>query len=116
MPQFQPDQVTFGDMPGYGAWDLGHGREHIQFVQKLSAQSPPVLLSDFDLLSLLTSGQSRRSQVDSHQQAHALLNGFLGLTSIDFSQVNLDDQNDFLNWMGYHSQTHAQIRAALGLT
>lgn len=116
MPQFQPDQVTFADMPGYGAWDCGHGREHIQFVQALAARSPPVLFADYDFLSLLTSGQSRRSQLESHQEAHALLNQILGLpTSIDFSQVNLDDQNDFYNWTGYHASAHAQIRQALGL-
>jgi hypothetical protein len=116
MPQFSPDQVTFQDMPGYGAWDVGHGREHIQFVQKLAAQTPPVLLPDFDLLSLLTAGQSRRSQVESHMQAHALLRQVTNVQGVDLSQFNLDDQNDFLNFLGYHASEHQQIRQALGLT
>lgn len=116
MPQFQPDQCTFGDLSGYGAWDIGHGREHGQFVQALAGLTPPVLLADYDLLSLLTAGQARRSMVQSHAQAHDLLRSALGITGIDLSQVNLDDQGDFYNWTGYHATEHAQIRQALGLT
>jgi hypothetical protein len=115
MPQFQPDTVTFKDGAGYGAWDIGHGREHIQFVQVLAQQVPAILIPDFDLLALLTAGQSRKSMVESHNDAHVLINQALGITSIDFTQVNLDDENDFSNWLGYHSSTHAQIRQILGL-
>lgn len=116
MPQFQPDQVTFSDLPGYGAFDIGHGREHIQFVQAFAAQTPPILIPDHDLLSLLTAGQSRRSIVQSHAEVHNLLSQALGITAIDFSSVDLDDQSDFYNWTGYHASTHAQIRQILGLT
>lgn len=116
MPQFQPDQVTFKDIPGYGAWDIAHAREHIQFVQILATQTPPVSMPDFDFLALLTAGQSRQSIVETHAQAHVLLNQLFGLTSIDYSIVNLDDENDFYNWTGYHATTHAQIRSILGIT
>jgi hypothetical protein len=115
MPQFTPDQVTFGDVPGYGAWDIGHAREHIQFVQVLAAKVPPVLIPDFDLLNLLTAGSSRQAQMQSHQNAHALLAQVTGATAVDFAQFNLDDQGDFYSFAGYHATTHAQIRAALGI-
>jgi hypothetical protein len=115
MPQFQPDQCTFGDLTGYGAWDIGHGREHLQFVQALAAQVPPILIPNFDLLALLTAGQSRQSQVQSHAQSHALLRAALGITGTDLSTVNLDDQSDFYNFLGYHRDEHAVIRQALGL-
>jgi hypothetical protein len=116
MPQFQPDQVTFKDLAGYGAWDIGHGREHLQFLQVLAAQTPPIVLPDFDLLSFLTSGSSQRSMIQSHAQAHVLLDAALGITTIDLSEVNLDDENDFYNFMGYHATVHAVERQALGIT
>ncbi len=116
MPQFQPDQVTFGDLAGYGAWDIGHGREHLQFVQALSTQVPPVLLPNFDLLTFLTAGQARSSMVQSHAQAHVLLRAALGITGNDLSVVNLDDQGEFYDWTGFHATEHAIIRQSLGLT
>ena len=61
MPQFAPDQVTFQDGPGMGAWDDSHYREHLQFVQVLAGKTPPVLLPDYDFIQMLTAGSSRNS-------------------------------------------------------
>lgn len=115
MPQFQPDQVNFGDLPGYGAWDIGHGREHIQFVQALAAHNPPILIPDRDLLSFLTAGHARKSQVEAHGSIHLLLRQATGVQGFDLSAVNLDEQADLDNWLGTHAQEHAQIRQALGM-
>lgn len=115
MPQFQPDQVTFKDIPGYGYWDDSHHREHLQFVQVLAQQTPPIDFPDYDFLQMLTAGASRRSVVDSHATAHNLLSQIVGVTAVDFSAFNLDDGQDFYNFLGYHSTTHAQIRQALGI-
>ncbi|HEX8838362.1 MAG TPA: hypothetical protein VF748_15570 [Candidatus Acidoferrum sp.] len=114
MPQFAPDQCSFGDIAGYGAWDISHGREHIQFIQVLAANG--VNLPDPDLLMLLTAGQARQSQVLSHYTQHKLLRQATGVQGVDLSQVNLDDPNDFYNWLGYHATEHAQLRSLLGLT
>jgi hypothetical protein len=116
MPQFQPDQVTFNDLPGYGAYDIGHGREHLQFVQVLAQKVPPVNIPAFDLLSFLTAGQARNSILQSHAASHVMLRAALGITGIDLSAVNLDAQDDFYNWLGYHASEHALIRQALGMT
>lgn len=114
MPQFQPDQVTFKDIPGYGAWDIGHMREHLQFVQVLAANH--ISVPDFDFLSFLTAGSARGSIVQSHAQAHVLLRAALGITGVDLSAVNLDDSDDFYSWLGYHASDHALIRQQLGIT
>lgn len=116
MPQFQPDQVAFGDIPGYGAWDIGHAREHIQFVQALAAQSPPFNMPDYNLLIFLSAGGARSSIVQSHSDAHNILHAQLGITATDLSQVNLDDPNSFYDWTGQHATYHAQIRQILNLT
>ena len=115
MPQFAPDQVTFGDYAGLGAWDDNHHREHQQFVTVLAGRTPDVLIPNFDLLQMLTAGQARGSIAQSHQKAHELLGAALGITQTDFSGFNLDDENDFYSFLGYHSESHRQIRAALGI-
>jgi hypothetical protein len=115
MPQFAPDQVTFGDTAGYGAWDIGHMREHLQFVQVLSQKVPAVLIPDFDFLSFLTAGQSRGSIRQTHGHAHDMLNNALGITQVDLADFNPDDQGDFYSWLGYHATNHQQIRQSLGL-
>ena len=116
MPQFQPDQVSFGDLAGYGNWDVSHGREHIQFVQALAARVPPVLIPDFDVLTFLTAGGARRSMMQSHAQSHALIRAALGITGSDLSASNLDDEGSFYDWTGVHSTEHALIRQVLGIT
>jgi hypothetical protein len=115
MPQFSPDQCDFGDIVGYGAYDIGHMREHLQFVQVLAMQSPAVLVPDFDFLQFLTAGSARNSIMQTHYQAHLQLRGALGITGVDLSAFNLDSQDDFLNWIGYHSSDHAAIRQQLGI-
>ena len=115
MPQFSPDIVTFHDVAGYGAWDIGHAREHLQFVQVLAQQTPAVSIPDFDFLTFLTAGPAANSILQTHQQAHALLNSILGITSIDLSEVDLTKENDFDNWIGYHQSAHQAIRQQLGI-
>ncbi len=115
MPQFSPDQVTFNDVVGYGWWDVGHARGHTQYVQVLAQQTPAVLIADFNLLNLLTAGNARKSQMESHMQAHNLLRQITGVSGVDYSQFNLDDENDFYNFMGYHATEEATIRQALGI-
>ena len=116
MPQFQPDIATFGDIAGYGAFDIGHAREHMQFVVTLQQQTPTVLIPDFDFMQFLTAGQARKSIVQSHVQSHQLLRAALGITGSDLSTVNLDDQGSFNDWLGYHATEHAVIRQTLGIT
>jgi hypothetical protein len=115
MPNFQPDICTFGDMTGYGAFDVGHAREHLQFIQIASSLTPPVLLPNANLLNLLTSGNARKAQLEAHNDAHTLLSQMAGITNIDFSQVDLDKQDDFYSWIGYHQTTHQQLRQFFGI-
>lgn len=115
MPQFSPDQVSFGDLAGYGSWETGHYREHLQFVQVLAGMTPAVLIPDRDLFPFLTAGQARKSQIESHAAIHALLRAVTGVQGTDLSAVDLDDGTDFNNWLGYHSSEHSQIRQALGI-
>jgi hypothetical protein len=115
MPQFAPDQVNFGDLPGYGAFDIGHHREHLQFVQTLAMLPSPIVLPDFDFLQFLTAGGSRQSQLVTHYQAHLLLRQATNVQGVDLTQFNLDDSDDFYSWTSYHAQEHAIMRQQLGI-
>lgn len=114
MPQFQPDQVAFQDLPGYGAWDIAHAREHMQFVQILQASGIPI--PDYDFLQFLTADWARSSILQSHAQSHVTLRNAVGITGVDLSVLNFDSQDDFYAWTGYHAQDHALIRQQLGIT
>lgn len=116
MPNFQPDTCTFRDTIGYGAFDIGHAREHLQFVQLAAGFSPAVVLPEPDLLNFLTSGTTQRAQLEAHQEIHALLSNLTGITSVDFSQFDLSKQDDFYNFLGYHQTTHQQLRQFFRVT
>jgi len=116
MPNFSPDQVDFGDLPGYGAFDIGHHREHLQFVQTLAMLPSPILIPDFDFMQFLTAGQVRRSQIVTHYQAHLLLRQALNVQGVDLTQFNLDGSDDFYSFTGYHASEHSLIRQTLGIT
>lgn len=117
MPNFSPDQVSFGDLAGYGAFDIGHAREHLQLVDlAATALNPAVVLPNYDFLNFLTAGGARKAQLQAHWTAHELLNQIVGVTSIDYSEVDLDNPDDFYSWLGYHSTTHAQYRQFFGIT
>lgn len=115
MPQFSPDQVTFNDGPGLGMWDDSHYREHQQFVQVLAEQTPAILIPNYDFLQMLTSGNARRSIVETHNQAHTLLRQITGVAGVDYSEFDLNNESDFYNFTGYHATEHAAIRQALGI-
>lgn len=115
MPQFAPDQVTFGDIPGLGMWDDNHHREHQQFVQVLATQTPAILIPNFDFLQMLTAGGAERSIVESHSQAHDLLRQVTGVAGTDYSQYDLKNETDFYNFTQYHASEHAAIRQVLGI-
>jgi hypothetical protein len=115
MPQFAPDQCTFNDIPGYGYWDIAHYREHVQFVQVLATQTPPISLFDYDFMRMLTAGGDRRSILESHNVAHSLLLQICGFTGTDYSAYDLSKSDDFYSFVGYHATDHAQIRNFLGI-
>jgi hypothetical protein len=83
-------------------------------------KTPPILIPDYNLLEfLMMPGQARKSQIESHVEAHRRLREALGITGGDpavvNNPVNLDDEGSFYNWLGLHRDEHALIRQALGL-
>jgi hypothetical protein len=108
MAQFAPDLVEFGDFPGYGEWSIGHAREHIQFMRIIGG------IPDYPLLSFLT--EPSQDSIGQHSTAHDLLRSATGVGGIDLGGLDLKEGQGFQDWLNFHRQEHAQIRAVLGLT
>src|SRR5215470_3062127 len=116
MPNFVPDQTQFGDLAGYGNWDDGHAREHLQFVSMFAGQTPSITIDGYNLLSMLaTTGQTRSAQLNAHQKVHQMLRAQAGITGIDLAAVDLDNEGLFYDWLHLHATEHAQIRQFLGI-
>lgn len=54
--------------------------------------------------------------LQTHQFIHDALDQALNVTGVDFSQVNLKDENEFFVWLDDHRFTHATYRQILGIT
>lgn len=116
MPQFSlPSNVTWKDQIGYGYWDDNHHRQHQQYVQMLSEQTPAILIPNYDFLQMLNGANARKSIVETHQQAHTALRQALNVQGVDLTEFDLDNQYDFNNFLGYHDADHAAFNAALGI-
>lgn len=113
MPQFYPTDVTFKDVPGYGNWDDSHYRGHLQYVQLLAAQTPPISIPDYNFLEMLTSG--RKDGYDAHYEAHLLLRSILNVNGTDLTQFDLSKEQDFYSFLAYHDADHAAFNLALGV-
>jgi hypothetical protein len=115
MTEFRPDFVSFGDVAGYGAWDDGHAREHLTFVQTFAQQSPAILIPAYDFLTFLTAGQGQQQLLESHFAVHQMLRNATGVNGVDLTQVRLDNADDLMGWLSYHRDEHAAIRQVLGM-
>lgn len=117
MPNFSPDQCSFGDLPGLGYWDDGHHREHAQFSAVLAAAASPVQMPTYDFLQFLSAdGAVRASQLTNHAQVHELLRATLNVPGVDLEHFDLANEQDFYSFLGYHATEHALMRQALGVS
>lgn len=117
MPQFAPDLVAFGDIAGYGQLDVGHGREHTQFVALLAAQSPTIEIPDHEFINFFTLPAGPAQQLaEIHHSIHQLLRSATGVAGVDLTAFGPHNRQDFDQLLNYHRQEHAQIRAVLGIT
>jgi hypothetical protein len=113
--EFAINVFAFGDAAGNGEWLIGHYRNHLQYNAKLAARTPPVLLPEFPILAVEGGKIGRRSWLDSHQSWHELLRPLAGATGVDLSTVDLDNENEFTQWMGAHAAEHAFLDQAFGV-
>ncbi len=113
---FFNDQVQQGDPEGFGVWLTEHFYEHDRFWHILASQTPPVIIPDWPILDWADDDFHRRQWLDAHGRVHDALREQAGITGIDLSQADFDDEAEFYGWMDMHANEHAQLRQIFGAT
>jgi hypothetical protein len=114
--EFDPDIYEFGDRAGQGRWEIGHYRQHLRYLALLASLSPPIILADQPIITMGTTDLEHRIWLQSHQLMHGLLRPYANVTGIDLSLVDLTNEEQFYVWLDVHSDEHALIDQAFGLT
>jgi hypothetical protein len=104
--EFALNTFEFGDVAGNGAWLIGHFRNHLQYNAVLAARTPPVLLPEFPIMAVEAGKIGRTSWLNSHQNWHELLRPLANTTGIDLSEVNMDNESEFYQWIDAHNAEH----------
>ena len=115
MINFQPDICLPSDPAGFGHWLVGHALEHDVINQKLLQINRPVSVPSFNLLFWDDKPSIVQSWLQAHETAHQIIDGALNITSVDFSQVDLTDNDQWFEWMEDHANEHSIIRQILGI-
>jgi hypothetical protein len=113
--EFSPNLFAFGDIAGNGAWLDGHYRQHLRYNAVLAARTPPVIISVYPIMIVQAGELGRKDWLNSHENWHELIRPYANVTSIDLSEVNLDDPNQFYQWMDLHNQEHGFLDTAFGV-
>lgn len=117
MTQFLANIVAFGDQPGIGAWEDGHFRQHLAYVDYLAGLSTPVIINVYPVLGIVGLTQSQLTDwLQQHELWHEQVRPYANVTDTDLSYFNVNDANSFYNWQELHNAEHAAIDAAFGLT
>lgn len=112
---FQPDVCLPKDPAGFGAWLTGHYYEHIVLAQKCQALAVPVNVPNYDILSWRDEPELAQQWLVNHEAMHNQIRFATNVSGIDFSLVDFSDDEQFLDWMGDHSQEHIAFRQILGI-
>ena len=115
MTEFAPSIFLFGDRAGQGRWEIGHYRQHLNYLTYLAGLTNPVVIPDYPLLTIGESDLQRRVWLESHQEIHSILRTYANVTGIDLSAVDFNNQEELSVWLDSHATEHALIDAAFGL-
>lgn len=115
MSEFNPPIFAYGDEAGRGRWEIGHYRQHLNYLTHLAALSPPILIPDHPLMRIGDSDLEQKLWLEDHANTHGLLRAYANVTGVDLSAVDLDDEQEFYVWLDAHAQEHLLIDQAFGL-
>lgn len=108
---FRPDLVLPNDPPGFGRWRIGHYLEHKLLITQAQSLAK-VTVPDYDLGFWSDDAAAVRVWLDVHNRIHQVLDGPAGISSIDWSAVDLTDEAQWNIWMQDHAVEHGQLRSA----
>ena len=113
---FRPDISLPHDPAGWGYWLIGHYLEHKTFITKAHALTPPVQVSDYNLLQWEDRPSVVGAWLNVHARVHEVLRVPAGFSGIDLSAVDLTDDEAWNIWQNDHAAEHAALRSFYGVT
>lgn len=114
---FIANTVVFGDIPGLGAWEVGHYRQHLDYNAHLAAKTPPVIIPVFPIFRLVGLTQSEIVfWLDAHENWHEQIRPFANVTGLNLSYFDVRNPDSFYEWQDLHNAEHQLIDQAFGLT
>lgn len=113
---FRPDLVLPHDPAGWGRWLIGHYLEHKQMVLLARGMSPPAVIPEYQIQQWSDSRRAVVFWLSAHQSIHEALRAQSGVTGIDLSLVDLNDNGQFEVWLEDHSTEHAALRSFYGIS
>jgi hypothetical protein len=115
MTEFSPTIFSLGDRAGQGQWEIGHWRQHINYLNTLAALSPPIIIPDHPIGRIGDNQVQQKIWLADHAAVHVTLRQYTGVNGIDLSQVDTEDPDEFQVWLDAHATEHSLIDQALGL-
>ena len=116
MSEFNPSIFLYGDRAGQGRWEIGHYRQHLNYVTFLAKRTPaPVIIPDHPLITIGTTDLERRVWLEDHAATHGVLRAYANVTWIDLSEVDFESPEEFNIWLDSHALEHSLIDSAFGL-
>jgi hypothetical protein len=103
------------DPIGFSIWLQEHYLEHAQFVQIFQQQTPPIFVPDYNFALWSDDKKVTSAWLESHQAAHQSLRDHTGVSGIDLSDVDLSQDDQFVDWVDSHAAEHADLRRAMGI-
>lgn len=113
--EFQPDTCLPKDPAGWGRWLTGHYYEHLVLAQKCAALAIPVNVPDYDILGWRDEPEFVQQWLVNHESIHSQIRFATNVTGIDFSLIDLSNDEEFLGWQDDHAQEHLTFRQIFGI-
>jgi len=113
--EFAFNLFQFGDAAGSGEFLVGHFRQHLRYNAVLAARSPAVVIPEFPILNMEAGPIGRRYWLDSHEKWNEKIRPYANVTGINLSEVDLDNETAFYDWLNIHSLEHQELDQAFGV-
>jgi hypothetical protein len=112
---FQLNLVEWGDLAGLGAYEIGHYRQHRNYIDALAAQN--IFIPDVPIMHMVGLDREQfEGWLNIHESLHEILRAHAGITGVNLSPLNLDDPQAFYNWQEAHAAEHRALDIAFGTT
>ena len=113
--EFELNFVEYGDTAGLGAYEIGHYRQHRNYVDALAKQN--VIIQDVPILRMLGDNPQELQQwLNDHEGLHELLRSHAGITGTNLADLNPFSAEEFYQWLDAHASEHRSLDIKFGTT